>query len=56
MTQKSGRITAKTQADARRKANREEPGWRVIEIKELHTVYHVTMRKIEKTKSGRRKK
>ena len=53
MTKKSGRISAKTQADAKRKAIRENPGWYVVEVKKLHTVYHVTLEKIEK---HRRKK
>jgi len=48
MTTKSGRIIAKTQAEARRRANREEPGWCVTKIKKLHTVYHVTMKKAKK--------
>jgi len=48
MTTKSGRITAKTQDDVRQKAHWDNPGWRVIKITKLHTVYHVTMKKVKK--------
>jgi len=48
MTKKSGKISAKTQDDARQKAIQENPGWCVVKIKKLHTVYHVTLEKIER--------
>jgi len=45
MTQKSGRISADNQADAMRKAHFDNPGWRAVKIKKLHSVYHVTLEK-----------
>jgi len=53
--QKSGRMSAKTQASARSKALSENPGWRVVRIKKLYTMYHVSLEKIETPKKRGKK-
>ena len=53
--QKSGRMSAKTQADARSEALLNNPGWRIVKVKKLYTMYHVTLEKVEKRKKRRKK-
>ena len=54
MTRKTGRMSGKTASDVKRRAKFENPGWRVIKTKKIHTVYSVTLERIEKPRQRKK--